>query len=329
MTGTPANGDDDPTGRRRRVGLTLARVLYLSVVAAALVALGWSQRADVAGLIDGARLELLAAALAVAFVQLALMAGFWAMGLRALAEPLPFATVLDATARSLLARYIPGSLWYALGRSALLRRQRVSGRALGVVAVLETGLSVVVGFVVGAGLLLATRQVAPAVGVLALVGMVAVAAVCSPPSVNVLLAWIARRRGGTPVRLGWSPFLVLVAWLVLFWATSAVSFAVYLAAFPGAFPPPDGLPPLLEVAGAFMVARTLGMLAVFAPQGLGVFEVAVAALLAVGTAGADDSGHLASLVLVVAGYRALVLVRDAVAVALAEARHSTRPAPAG
>lgn len=127
----------------------------------------------------------------------------------------------------------------------------------------------------------------------------------------------------------WSPFLVLVVWLVVFWVTSTASFAVYLAvylaAFPGAFP--GGFPPVVEVAGAFMVARTLGMLAVFAPQGLGVFEAAVAALLtaSAGVAGiADDSGHLASLVLVVAGYRALILVLDGVAVAVAEARHSAR-----
>ncbi len=135
MTGTTAKGDEDAASPRRRIELNVPRVLYLSLAVVALVALGWSERKDVAGLLDGARVELLAVALAVAFVQLGLIAGFWAVGLRALAEPLPFATVLDATARSMLARYIPGSTWYALGRGALLRRHRASGRSLGVVAV--------------------------------------------------------------------------------------------------------------------------------------------------------------------------------------------------
>ncbi|HVL03321.1 MAG TPA: hypothetical protein VM386_02665, partial [Acidimicrobiales bacterium] len=117
----------------------------------------------------------------------------------------------------------------------------------------------------------------------ALAGVAAAAALCSPPAVNRGLAWVARRRGGTPARLAWLPFLGLLGWLVLYWAASAASFSVYLHAFPAAFPV-TGPPPVLEVAGAYMVARVLGLLAVFAPQGLGVFEVAVAALLTTATA---------------------------------------------
>ena len=303
----------------------MARLLYLLVAAVALAWLGWGQRQELAALAADARPGLLAVALGVTVVQLWLNAAFWAAALRALGEPLPTATVVDASARSLLARYVPGSVWYAVGRSALLRH-RVSGRALGAVAVLETGLSVVVGFVLGAALLLSTRRVAPAVGAVGLAGVAVAAALCSPPAVNRGLAWVARRRGGTPARLDWLPFLGLLGWLVLYWAVSAASFSVYLHAFPAAFPV-TGPPPVLEVAGAYMVARVLGLLAVFAPQGLGVFEVAVAALLT--TTAADSSPGLGGLVLVVAGYRALVLVRDGLAVVVAEVLHSartTRPA---
>lgn len=286
----------------------------------ALAWLGWSRRQELGALVLDARPGLLVVALGITVVQLALNAAFWAAALRALGEPLPSSTVLDASARSLLARYVPGSVWYAVGRSALLRH-RVSGRALGVVAVLEMGLSVVVGFVLGAGLLLATRRVAPAVGALGLLAVVAAAALCSPPAVNRVLAWVAQRRGGAPTRLAWPRFLGLLGWLALFWVASAASFTVYLHAFPGSFPA-TGPPPVLEVAGAYMVARVLGLLALFAPQGLGVFEVAVAGLL---VAGATDSpSALGPLILVVAGFRALLLVRDGIAVVVAEAAHSVR-----
>ena len=308
----PPDPDRRPRSRRTRG----ARLVYLLVAVVALAWLGWDQRRELAGLAGDARPALLGAALGATVVQLWLNAAFWAAALRALGEPLPTATVVDASARSLLARYVPGSVWYAVGRSALLRH-RVSGRALGAVAVLETGLSAVVGFVLGAALLLSTRRVAPAVGALGLAGVAAAAALCSPPAVNRGLAWVARRRGGTAARLAWLPFLGLLGWLVLYWAVSAASFSVYLHAFPAAGPPP-----VLEVAGAYMVARVLGLLAVFAPQGLGVFEVAVAALLT--TTAADSSPALGGLVLVVAGYRALVLVRDGLAVVLAEAVHSAR-----
>jgi uncharacterized membrane protein YbhN (UPF0104 family) len=247
------------------------------------------------------------------------------MALRSLGEPLPFATVLDATARSVLARYIPGSVWYAVGRSALLRRHQVSGRSLGAVAVLETGLSVVVGFVLGAALLVVAGDVAPGIGAAGLACVVVAAAACSPPSVNRLLAWYAGRRGGLAPRLNWPQFAGLVAWLAVFWAGAAASFVVFLHAFPGVVAH-VGFPSVLLVAGAFMVARVLGMLAVFAPQGLGVFEVAVAALLL--NAAPDAGAGLAGLVLVVAGYRALGLVRDTLALGVFEARHSARGARA-
>jgi hypothetical protein len=300
----------------------VARVAYLGAVVAVLAWLGWDQREELGSLAGDARPALLALALAITGVQLWLTAVFWAATLRALGEHVPVATVLDASARSLLARYVPGSVWYAMSRGALLRH-RVSARALGAVAVLEIGLSVVVGFVVGAGLLLATRRVAPAVGVLGLAGVAVAAAMCSPPVVNRILAEVATRRGGEAARLAWTPFGALLAWMVLFWAASAASFAAYLAAFPSTFPV-GGAPPVPEVAGAYMLARVLGMLALFAPQGLGVFEVALSSLLTTAASTAGDGPSLASLVVVVAGYRALVLVRDGLAVALAEARRSTR-----
>ncbi len=328
-----ATSEEAPPTRSRRAGV--ARLVYLGVVLVVLVWLAWAQRQELQSLAGDARPALLAVALAITGVQLWLTAVFWAATLRALGEPLPVATVLDASARSLLARYLPGSVWYAMGRSALLRH-RVSARALGAVAVLEIGLSVVVGFVVGAGLLLAARRVAPAVGVVGLAGLVGAAAMCSPPMVNRILAEVARRRGGAAAQLAWVPFVGLLGWMVLFWATSAASFAVYLHAFPGTFSE-TGAPPVLEVAGAYMLARVLGMLALFAPQGLGVFEVALSSLLTTATtSGAADGPSLASMVLVVAGYRALVLVRDGVAVTVAELRHSTRrsgttpgPGPSG
>ncbi|HWH34704.1 MAG TPA: lysylphosphatidylglycerol synthase domain-containing protein [Acidimicrobiales bacterium] len=298
----------------------VGRAAYLAVAAAALAWLGWDQRRELAVLVDDARPGLLVVALAVTGLQLWVAAAFWSAALAALGQSVPRAAVLDASARSLLARYLPGSLWYAVGRGALLRHQ-ASRPALAVVATLEIGLSVVVGFVLGTGLLLATRQLAPGVGALGATGVVIAAAGCSPPVLNRALAWWARRRGAAAVRLGWRPYLGMVGWMALFWVVSAGSFTLYLHAFPASVGE-AGNPPVLEVAGAFLVARVVGALALFAPQGLGVFEVTLATLLASSAAGPDPS--LGGLVLVIAGYRALVLVRDGLAVTTAEALHSRR-----
>ncbi len=296
--------------------LRVARGVYLVVAAVALAVLVWTRRDDLARLTDDARPALAAAALAVAFVQLGLNAAFWSFALRALGHPVPFAGVLSSSSRSLLARYLPGSVWYALGRSALLARDHgAPKRTLAAVAVLETGLSVVACAGLGVALLLGTGRLPGGAGWLAVWG-VALVAVCPPPVVNRALGWVAPRRGGDVRRLSWPVFCGLAAWQVLFWASAAACFSLYVNAFPAL-----ELRPVLAVAGGFMVAWVLGFLAVFAPQGLGVFEATVVGLIA------TDS--LPATAVVVAGYRAVSLLRDVVALATAEAlarRHTPKVA---
>lgn len=280
-----------------------ARAGWLVALAAAAGWLAWRRRDELGLLVAGARPGLLVAALAVGGVQLVVNAAFWRSALAALGEPVAHRAVLGVSARSLLARYIPGSVWYAVGRGVLLSRRGVSKRALAATAALEVALSVVTGLGIGVALLLVVDRLPGGLAGLAVWCVLAGAAV-SPPMVNLGLRLLARRHGGEAQRISWSRFLVLGGWMVAFWVGAAGMFVLYLSAFPQVAVAP------VEAAGAFMVAWVVGFFAVFAPQGLGVFEVAVATIL---------SGQpVAALALVVAGYRALTLVRDLLAVGAAE-----------
>ncbi|MEX0658955.1 MAG: lysylphosphatidylglycerol synthase domain-containing protein [Egibacteraceae bacterium] len=279
--------------------LQVARWIYVGVLVAVVVWLVWSRREDLAELVAGARPGLLLLSLALALGQLGVNAGFWTSALDALGERQRWATVVDATARSVPTRYLPGSVWYALGRATLLHRAGASRRAVGTVAVLESALSIVVVLTFGAVLLLVSGRL-PAAGWQVAAACVALAVLASPPVVNALLRLVARRRGGQAVPLTWRRHLRLLGWMAVFWAYSATTFSVYLAAFPGV-----AVGSVIEVAGSFMVAWGVGFLAVFAPQGAGVFELTVAALL--------TTEAVAGVAVVVGGYRALVAVRDAVA----------------
>jgi hypothetical protein len=293
----------DRTIRALRVGY-----LVLLVVAAAwLVVSRWDQ---VVALLDSARPWYLVAALALSFGQLALNAAFWSTGLRAMGAPTPWPLVLEVSARSLLARWVPGSLWYAAGRAALLARRGVTVAAVTSVAGLEMALSLVVVFVMGTGLLAvggrlpgATWWLAPALAL--------VAAVLLRPLVNRVLGWIGRRRQVEPARLPLGGYAGLLAWTVVFWTWSSLTFLSYLGAFPDLDPGP-----LPVVAGAYMVAWGVGFLAPIAPQGLGVFEVTLAALLQV--------PDLAAGSLVVAGFRLVTLARDLIATGIAETTATRR-----
>lgn len=229
--------------------------------------------------------------------QLVLTSAVWSTGLRALGSPVPLGRSLSATARSAPARYLPGSVWYAVGRAALLQGSPPHGvpkRALAAVATVEMLLAPVLAFAVGGLLLLAAGADLPRALVLPLAAAsVALLALASPPVVDRALRW---RSGGDAPRLPWPALLRLAALLAVFWLWSGGVFALYVAAFPGATEQP-----VAAVVGAYAVAWGVGWLAVFAPQGLGVTEAVLAGLLAGGSAG---------LALVLGGYRAVIAVRD-------------------
>lgn len=279
----------------------MRRVYVLGLVAAAgyLLADRWDELRDLA---RGAQWLPLVGVLVLGLLSLLQSAWFWASCLRALGAPTSTAEALDASVRSLPARYLPGSVWYALGRAALLAQRGTSKLALGATATLETAMSFAVAVALGLALTLVAGVGADATPWL-VVAAVAMALAASPPAINAVLGLVARRRG-SPVRtLDWRSWSGLVGQMVLFWMSSAAAFALYLHAFPEV-----DVASAPEVAGAFLLAWAAGFLAVFAPQGAGVFELAVAGLLT-----GEPVGGLA---LVVAGHRALTVVRDVVALAV-------------
>ncbi|MGK2930177.1 MAG: lysylphosphatidylglycerol synthase domain-containing protein [Acidimicrobiales bacterium] len=306
MEPVPASEEQVP-GSAWRVWV---RRLYGIGLVVAAVAVAVSQRDKIGDLVSGTRPAPLVAALALGMVSLVQAAWFWSRALAGLGRPRPVSATLEATVASIPARYVPGSVWYAAGRVTHLRTSGSPAVPLAIVAVLEALLSFMVAVALGFGLLVASGNDDGGIGIMALAvtaGVLTVAA--SPWVVNPLMGWAARRRDIDDVpELRWSLELELAAHLVAFWASSAAAFVLYLSAFPAV--DTDGV---LQTAGTFLLAWAAGFLAVFAPQGAGVFETAVATTL--------DGTSLGALAVVVGGYRAVTAVRDVLAlVALAVVR---------
>ncbi len=288
----------------KRRWLKAARIVYVVLLGALVVWLVASRWDQIRSLISDTRLGVLALALLLMLAQVAVNSEFWVSALRALDERPSRLEVLLASARTLLARYLPGSVWYAAGRVTVLSFRGLSTSSLVVTAVLEMLLSLLVVFTLGLGLLGISGEL---VGEAwwAVAAAILVVAVSSRPVTNWALVRIARRRGAEPTRLEWRSYGELLAWMAVFWIWSAATFVVYLEAFPGLSPGPP-----VVVAGAFMVAWGIGFLTPIAPQGLGVFEVTLAAMLV----GSD----LTEVALVIGGFRALGLLRDLVATGAGE-----------
>ena len=296
----------------RRTWLRIGRTIYLAAVGVGLVWLVWNRRDALADLLRTARLWLLLVALLLGFGQIALNAGFWRSSLLALNETPTYREVLVASSRSLFARYVPGSVWYAAGKSVLLSRQGVATFPLVITAGLEMFMSVVTVFVVGLGLLAVGGEL-PGGAWWAFPPVALGALVLSRPTVNRFVTWLARRRGrNDPPRLDGRAYVRLISWTVAYWIWTSTNFVIYLWVFPGLTTGPAWV-----LAGAFMVAWGVGFLTPIAPQGIGVFEITLAALLV--------TGGITEVAVILGGFRAVMLVRDALATAAGEITGSAHP----
>ncbi len=284
----------------RRPGVL--RALWLAVVAALAAWLAATRWDDMSTLVDDLSPGPLVVLVAASCLLLLPNAAFWTLALRALGEHPRYGTVLHASARALLTRYVPGGISYAAGRGTLLKRHGVGVAASATVGGLELALGAPVAIVVGAVLLAASGAVAPWVGVGAVVVLVAVLGL-SGSMVGRLVVWWARRRGGEPAATPPTTALFrLAVVLVGYWLAIGTLFWAYLEVV-GSTATGWG-----RTVGAFGVSWGLGFFALFAPQGLGVFEGALVSVL--------DWG--ADAVLLVAGFRAVLLARDLLLTAVAE-----------
>jgi hypothetical protein len=281
----------------------------LVALAVWLVATRWSAMAD---LVADARPGPLFVVLAGSCLLLVPNSLFWSLTLRSLGEDVATGTVLNASARTLLARYLPGGVWYAAGRSVLLAGRGVRPSALVAVSGMELGLGPPAGLVIGA-LLLAGSTDMPAWLPWSGGALLLAAVLVGRPILNRVLAWWARRRSHAPPGpLTTRTLAGLLGVMTTYWLLMGTLFWAYLQAM-GASPlhGSGGHADLewAEASGAFLVSWGVGFYALFAPQGVGVSEVGFLTIVGWGT----------DAVLLVAGFRLLLLARDLVLTGVGEA----------
>lgn len=298
------DGPESAPGRRVRLA-RMARSAYLAALITAVLVLAAAKRSEIADLLGDARPTMVAAALAATFPLIALGSRIWVVSLRMMGHPAALDTVVMATSRALPARYLPLKLSFSVGRVALLRASGLALEPLMAAAGLEMAVSAAIALGLGTALLgfsgaLPGGLVWPsAVLALAVVG-------ASPAVGGRVLAWLASRRS-VALTLTWRGYLGLLVAATAYWVWACGAFLLYMRAFPSA----DSYT-LLELSGAFMVSWAVGLLAVFAPQGFGVSELSLVALLP------DHGVEGLALAVVVGGYRLVQLARDMTASTAAE-----------
>jgi hypothetical protein len=195
-----------------------------------------------------------------------------------------FTDALDVCARSWMGRYLPGKIWVVGGKVWLGQRIGLAPRILAVVSFTELCLWIVCCATAGALFLLgASRLGHPAIPLLPVAAAVAVGALCMAPPVFRrflnLAARLLRRRPLAPSEvLGSGTLLGAFLRNLGILSISSAGWFLMLAALLPTERISTGL--WLLAAGGSAVSGILGMLAFFAPGGLGVREGSLAAILA-------------------------------------------------
>ena len=284
----------------RRLGSL--RALWLALVVTLALWLATTRWSAMAGLVDNLRPLSLALLIGASCLLLVPNAVFWTLALRSMGQQPRYTTVLVVSARALLTRYVPGGIWYAAGRGTLLRRHGIPIAASATVGGLELALGAPMAVVVGMVLLAVAGELAAWVAVVAVTALLVGLTVGGSLIDRLMTRWARRNGDEAPSIPRSATLLKLAAVLVGYWLAIGTLFWAYLEVVG-----PTALQ-WSRTVGAFGVSWGIGFFTLFAPQGIGVFEGALVAVL-------DWS---ADAVLLVAGFRAVLLVRDLVLTAIAE-----------
>ena len=278
------------------------RALWLVVVASLALWLATTRWSAMAGLVGDLRPLPLVLLIGASCLLLVPNAAFWTLALRSMGQQPRYATVLNVSARALLTRYVPGGIWYAAGRGTLLRRHGIPMAASATVGGLELALGAPMAIVVGMVLLAVAGELAAWVAVVAVTALLVGLTVGGSLIARLMTRWARRNGNEAPSIPPSATLLRLAAVLVVYWLAIGTLFWAYLEVVG-----PTALQ-WSRTVGAFGVSWGIGFFTLFAPQGIGVFEGALVTVLDWGT----------DAVLLVAGFRAVLLARDLLLTVVAE-----------
>lgn len=185
-------------------------------------------------------------------------------------KPLGYAVAFQVHAQNLPARYLPGGIWHTVGRVADFHRNGFSSRRLALLVFLENCLAASVTLAVG-GTVVGFFRGLEGWGTIAYLAAIGGTA-------GLIVTWFVANvwRVGGRKRISFVLYAKCVAAVLLFWVFAAIAFLSYLCAFP-AIPCSSSW---LETVGVYLMSWGIGFIAIFAPQGLGVFEAVLGGLIA-------------------------------------------------
>lgn len=288
------SGGDQTWKLRARGLLRWARLLFTPVSLLVIAWVLWQSRASLGAVFQQGEWHLLLAAVLL-WILTHLLSPLISVHMLALCGiPLTYSRATRIHCGRLPAKYLPGGIWHSVGRANDYLALGHDGKRVASYFLLENLLIVAV--TLGVGGIVAD-------GLLPLRGLELLVSILPLLVLGFLLALplLARRFAGGVFAFSALSYVLVILLLACYWALVGAAFATFISAFPAL----GIVNPAAEIAGSYIFSWSLGYLAVFAPQGIGVSEFVMSNLLT----GGVSAGQLLAVLL---GFRALVLVGDLV-----------------
>jgi uncharacterized membrane protein YbhN (UPF0104 family) len=214
----------------------------------------------------------LCVALGLLLFSISIMTFNWYKILRFFGVKIRRKAAFSAMAKTLLAKYVPGSVWHLVGRMEVVKELGISRSVTGLSLVIEIIMNVLATFSL-AFVFLVSNFFVPYYALVVVVFMIVL---LHPSVIRLFIRMICfvTRRKIVVMELGYRKLFELYVLYLIRWAIVGVGFAflvraVYVVSFIDFW----------FLAGVFCLSWVLGFLVLFSPAGLGVREVVMVGLL--------------------------------------------------
>ena len=213
---------------------------------------------------------LLVSAFLVMFIWMFLYGFTWKVLLAGLGERISLFNSVSVLAVSQVGKYIPGKLWFTVGRMYLAKKHGVSEAKTAVSTVMEIALSLLGAVILfGLAVLLVPRAIIPGRAYLAFLLIPFCVVAVYPPILNRVTGLVLKRlrQPAVEIRMSFRQLLGVLGLYVLMWVVQGTGCYLLVRSFY-----PLGLSGLPMVAGAFALSWILGFIVLISPAGLGIRE---------------------------------------------------------
>ena len=274
----------------------ILNIIYTPISIIFIIFLGWENRELLAKLLSSVNKAILCYSLA-SLCSLHLLLPLIPKIILSINNPnISYRRLLEIHISRLPARYIPGGIWHTVGRLSDLHIEGVSKTNLTLLVTAESLLPCFMAFFLGGGYLWISET-----GRTGLHYFEGISAIISLLALLIMPLIMSKKTSVKNRGAHLRAYIMSLLTTIVIWGIASCSFILYIFSFPAI----GQNSPLAKIVATYMFSWGVGNLAIFAPQGIGVFEFILGEMIILPIT-------LGGAIAFLAGFRLVTLIADGV-----------------